>query len=159
MFQVCLAKETFKFSCSHFTILSATTAERLHGHNYQVSIELSVEELDPRLGFAFDFNAIKPVIRQICDSIDERILLPEKSPFLRLKEDGTQVHAAFGQKIYAFPKEDTFLLPLVNITSEELARHFGNELAKHLAGISGWKQLAVNIEETRGQSVTFTRAR
>lgn len=159
MFQVCLAKETFKFSCSHFTILSPTTAERLHGHNYQVSVELGVEDLDPQLGFAFDFNAIKPSIRKICDSIDERILLPAKSPFLKLKTEGAQLHVAFGQKAYAFPQEDTFLLPLVNITSEELARHFGDELAKHLSSVAGWKHLAVNIEETRGQSVTYTRAR
>lgn len=159
MFQVCLAKETFKFSCSHFTILSPTAAERLHGHNYQVRVELIVDELDPQLGFAFDFNTIKPIIRKICDSIDERILLPAKSPFLKLRHEGAQLHVEFGHKTYAFPHDDTFLLPLVNITSEELARHFGDELAKHLSSISGWKHLAVNIEETRGQSVTYTRAR
>ena len=98
MFTIHLAKEPFKFSCSHFTILAADRAERLHGHNYQVRVEIGVGRLDPQLGFAFDFNTVKPMIRKFCDGLDERILLPTKSPFLRLNSGTTTVEVQFAKK-------------------------------------------------------------
>lgn len=159
MFEIHLAKEPFKFSCSHFTILSATTAERLHGHNYQVRVDISLKELDPKLGMAFDFNAVKPLIRELCDTFDERILLPSKSPYLIMKAEGEQWRVSFGEKHYSLPKADVLGLPLVNITSEELARYIGDLLAEKLRSLPSWTQLRVNIEETRGQSVTYSRSR
>ena len=155
MFTVHLAKETFKFSCSHFTIFSALSAERLHGHNYQMKLDLEVDTLDPKLGFAFDFNVVKPMIRAFCDSLDERILLPGRSPFLKIAERGAQVEVNFADKKYSFPKEDTLNLPLVNITSEELARYAGESLSANLKNVPGWEILLVSVEETHGQSVTF----
>ncbi|NJL25773.1 MAG: hypothetical protein HC902_11760, partial [Calothrix sp. SM1_5_4] len=64
-----------------------------------------------------------------------------------------------GAKTYSFPKDDTLCLPLINITSEELARYAGERLARDLSALPAWTSLQVNIEETRGQSVTYTRAR
>src|SRR6185312_1662599 len=130
MYTVHLAKEPFKFSCSHFTILASDRAERLHGHNYQVRVDISVDSVDDKLGFAFDFNAVKPMIRQLCAELDERILLPSKSPYLKIKNSATSVEVDFGPKHYAFPADDTRLLPLTNITSEELARHLCERLLK-----------------------------
>ncbi len=159
MYTVHLAKEPFKFSCSHFTILAADRAERLHGHNYQVQVDISVDKVDAKLGFAFDFNAVKPLIRKACDELDERILLPAQSPYLQLKSNGTQVEAVFGKKHYAFPQEDTMSLPLTNITSEELARHLCERLLKDMTGLPHWTSLCVHVEETRGQSVSYQRDR
>lgn len=158
-FEIHLAKEPFKFSCSHFTILSSTTAERLHGHNYQVRVDLALGEIDPQLGMTFDFNVVKPLIRKICDNLDERILLPSNSPFLKFQDQGAQIEVRFHDRFYSFPKTDSLRLPLTNITSEELARYFGNELAASLQSVPGWTDLRVNIEETRGQSVSYSRAR
>lgn len=159
MFTIHLAKEPFKFSCSHFTILSADRAERLHGHNYQVRVGLEVEALDPKLGFAFDFNAVKPLIRRLCDQWDERILLPLNSPYLRIEARGAQIDVCFAEKRYSFPADDTLGLPVVNVTSEELSRHLAAELLKTMAALPGWTTLEVNVEETRGQSVSFKHRR
>ena len=35
-------KENLKFSSAHFLIFEDGTAERLHGHNYRVAVELSL---------------------------------------------------------------------------------------------------------------------
>ena len=35
-----IGKESHKFSAAHFTVFSASERERLHGHNYGVSIRL-----------------------------------------------------------------------------------------------------------------------
>ena len=155
MYAIHLAKEPFKFSVSHFTIFSPEHAERLHGHNYQVMVRIGVDQIDPKLGLAFDFNLIKPMIRTICDSMDERILIPERSPYLKIKKEGSQIRVQFNQKVYEFPIEDTICLPLVNVTTEELARHIGTNLETGMRELPGWTDLEINVEETRGQSVSF----
>lgn len=156
MYTIHLAKETFKFSCSHFTILGPDLAERLHGHNYQVRIRIELSKTDPKLGLAFDFNEVKPLIRAFCDELDERILIPRQSPYLQIEESKEQVHVKFAKKQYSFPLEDTLILPLVNITSEELARHATERLVKAIKDLPAWTSLEVNIEETRGQSVSYS---
>jgi 6-pyruvoyltetrahydropterin/6-carboxytetrahydropterin synthase len=159
MYTVNLAKEPFKFSCSHFTILGPDKAERLHGHNYQVRVTIAVRETDPKLGLAFDFNSVKPLIRAFCDELDERILLPRNSPYLKVEEANGQVEVRFGKKRYAFPKEDTLSLPLVNITTEELSRFACERLVKDMQPLPYWTHIKVSVEETRGQSVSYQIAR
>lgn len=158
-FRVRLEKENFKFSCSHFTIFSADSAEPLHGHNYYVSVELKLSGLDADLGMAFDFNLIKPIIRKVAEELDERVLVPAHSPFLKVATIRDRVIAEHGGKSYDLPASDVKILPLVNITSEELARHFAGELHRglmlHPASLARMTSIAISIEETRGQSVTF----
>lgn len=160
MFRIVLEKENFKFSCSHFTIQSPKLAERLHGHNYYVRVELEIERLDPTLGMAFDFNAVKPVVRDILEKYDEMVLLPERSPFLRIERKDGQIRASFAGKTYELPGEDVRLLPLVNITAEELSREIATELVSKLRSVPGvaaseMESVTITVEETRGQSVAY----
>ena len=156
-FVIHLGKESFKFSCTHFTIFGPTVGERLHGHNYQVRCSIEVNKLDPKLGMAFDFNFVKPVIKALCDELDERILVPMDSPFLQITDLETQqVKVVFGKKEYIFPFEDVCRLPLVNITSEELAKYFCKELKGKISGKLSLGNVSVTVEETLGQSVTYS---
>lgn len=159
MYTVHLAKEPFKFSCSHFTILGPREAERLHGHNYRVRVSISVERTDPELGFAFDFNAVKPFIKQLCDELDERILLPERSAYLKLSEKDGEVEVRFHDRRYVFPADETLRLPLVNVTAEELSRHLGESLAAKMKAVPHWTALRLSVEETHGQSVSYRLSR
>lgn len=154
-YQLHLSKENFKFSCSHFTIMSKTSAERLHGHNYHVEVLVDVKKLSPDLGFAFDFNELKPEIKNICDQLDERILIPEKSPYLDIKKEKNNIEVVFQKKFYSFPKEDVYLMPVVNITSEELAHFFYQKLSKLKNLNKKIQNLRVSIEETKGQRAIF----
>ncbi len=166
-FVIRLEKENFKFSCSHFTIMGPGQAERLHGHNYYVSLEIQLVDLDSSLGMAFDFNLVKPLVREITDSYDELVLLPDRSPYLKIEqtqsEYGECVRATFDgkdkQKRYEFPSEDVKLLPVVNVTSEELAREIGKRLAEKMRSLEGIakrvRQISVGVQETRGQSVSY----
>lgn len=155
-----LAKENFKFSCSHFTILSPTTAERLHGHNYYVSVELRVRELDPTLGMAFDFNIVKGMIRNLVQEWDEKVLIPTASPFLSVGSSAKSVRVRFGDRDYEFPKNEVALLPAVNATAEEFARLLAEGLRARLRSDAPEvkrriSSLSMQVEETRGQSVTY----
>lgn len=161
-FRIALEKENFKFSVSHFTIFGSKDAERLHGHNYYVSIDVEVSGLSSELGMAFDFNALKPMIRQLTDELDERVLLPEHSPHLKLEPNPPQIRVSFASKRYEFPLEDVAILPVSNITSEELARHLSEKLVKNLRaadtkfGLDRIRKLTLGIQETRGQGVFYT---
>lgn len=168
-FTLRLGKETFKFSATHFTLFSSKEAERLHGHNYQVAIECELSSLG-ELGMGFEFNTLKPLIKSLTEKWDERVLLPRLSRHVQIKEADVQgephVTVDFMKRSYRFPSDDVVLLPTENVTSEELARLFTEELVKL------WKNagaatddptlatrligLRVTVEETRGQSASYS---
>lgn len=154
-FEIDLQKESFKFSVSHFTIFSKSSAERLHGHNYYVRVRIQVTKLDPHLGMAFDFNILKPHVKELCDSLDERVLIPENSPFLKVKKSDQEVEVKFHDKRYVFPMSDCKFIPAVNITTEELSKFFCDRLRKKITKNLGISHLDVTVQETMGQSVSY----
>lgn len=166
-YKIRLAKDTFKFSATHFTLFSASRAERLHGHNYQVAVEIDVADLDGR-GMTFEFGPLKAKIKHLTEAWDERVLLPGRSPWLRFEsvDDRAAAHTAvrFNDRYYCFPNSDLLRLDADNITAEELARLFTSQLLEQwLMQLDRTEQervLAVTtlIEETRGQSASCTVA-
>jgi 6-pyruvoyltetrahydropterin/6-carboxytetrahydropterin synthase len=157
-FRIRIEKESIKFSCSHFTIFGPDRAEPLHGHNYYVSAEFRLSELDPQLGMAFDFNLLKPILKEEAEKLDEHILVPTQSPFLALERTPTELTVTFGKKRYVFPKEDVMEIAAVNITSEELARDFAMKLKARFSKHAEFKRitsLTIGIQETRGQTVFY----
>ena len=71
---ISVEKDYLKFSAAHFLIFPDGTAERLHGHNYKVYVDLHTE-LDEH-GLVVNFKEIKPLVRQLCDELDEHLLIP-----------------------------------------------------------------------------------
>ncbi len=155
-YRIHLAKENFKFAATHFTVFGPNQSEHLHGHNYYVAVDLSVDEIDPQLGMAIDFNQLKPSIRELCAQLDEKVLIPTQSKFIKVTHMGAQVNLEFGKKLYSFPKEDVVLLEMTNLTSESLANHFATKLAQGLKKKLKFKKISVTVQESRGQSVTFS---
>lgn len=158
-YRIELEKENFKFSASHFTIFAADRGERLHGHNYYANCEICLSSVDPELGLAFDFNLVKPMIREITEELDEFVLVPANSPFLKVEKASGQVSVRFGEKQYSFPSDDTRLLPLVNISSEELARYIAESLLQklkpHTDALGRIEKFSVGVQESRGQTVVY----
>ena len=157
-FRIRIEKESIKFSCSHFTIFGPAEAEALHGHNYYVSAEFGLSELDASLGMAFDFNLLKPLLKEEADKLDEHVLIPRNSPFLKIDRTVDQIKVAHGKKQYLFPIEDVIELDTVNITSEELARDFAHRIQKRLGehgSLARINRLCIGIQETRGQTVFY----
>ena len=68
-YRLILAKEDFKFSSAHFTLWNDARAELLHGHNYQVALELSGSELDD-WGLLADIEGVKAAVRALCRRFD-----------------------------------------------------------------------------------------
>lgn len=149
-----LQKETMKFSAGHTTIFSATEREPLHGHLYQVYLALTtwVEEN----GMTFDYRYYKKRIHALCSQLNQTFLMPMYSPFLEYSEDEEYRYFTFNKKKIPFLKEDLTLMPLTNITVEELSRWFINELIKDREELDKHRieKIVVKIFSAPGQSAS-----
>jgi 6-pyruvoyltetrahydropterin/6-carboxytetrahydropterin synthase len=155
-----IQKEAFKFSAAHFLIFPDGSAERLHGHNYRVFVE--VDAALSRHGLVIDFKQVKPLIRRLVDELDEHWLVPGEHPVLRVGRlpDG-RVEVVFGERRYAAPAEDVLVLPLNNVSAENLATHLGRELHRRLQAAFPdvrVRLLRLAVEETAGQRGVYTFA-
>lgn len=145
-------KEEFSFSAGHFTIFSATEREQMHGHNYYVSIKF--KKIIHENGLSFDYRHYKKKILALCDQLDRHFLLPSKSPYMPLEDNGEYWAAHYNHKKLQFLKEDVIVLPLTNITIEELSHWFLEQLLENQDDIKrhGIQQITINVFNGPGQS-------
>jgi 6-pyruvoyltetrahydropterin/6-carboxytetrahydropterin synthase len=121
-----LFKEEMKFSAGHFTIFSARERENLHGHNFTVYVAIEGRVNDN--GMLADYGGYKRWVIDRCKAWNETFLLPGESPHLRVVVDGGRVTAHFADEQIPFLVRDVTVLPVKNVTLEELARLFGEGL-------------------------------
>jgi 6-pyruvoyltetrahydropterin/6-carboxytetrahydropterin synthase len=154
---ISIYKDAFHFSAAHFLIFPNGDAERLHGHNYRVTVEIE-SDLTPH-GLVLDFKLIKPMVREICDELDEHFLVPGEHPVLTARPlDRETTEVRYRDKRYLIPSEDVLVLPINNSSSENLATWFGRELrariSRRFAEVEV-RRLRVTVEETPGQSGVY----
>lgn len=121
-----IRKQYLHFSAAHFTIFSATERERLHGHNWRIAALLTGPVRED--GLCFDYAIYKEVLRRLCQRFDEYTLLPSLSPYLTISEDDVYYYVQHDNSRMVFLKADTLLLPVRNITIEELAAYLLGEM-------------------------------
>ncbi len=150
---IALRKEDFRFSCAHFLIFPDGSKERLHGHNYQVSCR--VEGALDGHGLVIDFNQVKPLVRALCQAFDERWLVPQDNPLLDIRPgDDGHTEVRFKDRRYLVPSDEIVVLPLNNISVENLASHLAARLWQALRERFGSAQVTtveVAVAETSGQ--------
>lgn len=146
-------KEYLKFSVAHFLIFPDGSAERLHGHNYRVFVELEAR-LSP-FGLVVDFLHIKPIVRALCDSLDEHWILPGLHPELTVEPlPDAHVEVRYRERTYRAPAEDVIVLEINNTSAENLAAYLGRSLLAQLR--EQFEELECSylrlaVEETSGQ--------
>lgn len=116
-----ISKEYLHFAAAHFTLFSDTERENLHGHNFQVTLDAEAAIADD--GLTFDYNILKKALKQMCDDLDEQVIMPAQSPHLQIESDGTYTYIIFNGERIPFLARDLTLLPIRNVTVEELARY------------------------------------
>lgn len=152
-----VSKEYLKFSAAHFLIFPDGSAERLHGHNYRVFVDVEADLTEH--GLVIDFKMIKPIIRELVDRLDEHWLVPGEHPVLRAQPrgDGT-IEVRYLDRYYAAPVEDVIVLPINNTSSENLATYLGRELRallKQRFPDVSLGALRLWVEETAGQRGSY----
>ena len=153
-FKVHVTKDYLKFNAAHF-IAYPGFRERLHGHNYRVSVD--IEGALGAQGYVVDFGIVKKVARSICDRLDERTILPMQSDCLTFREEGAQMVVHYEDDEFRFPLTDVIRLPIVHSSAEELARYLAGELRSELAalGIDGLTSVEIGVAETPGQAAYY----
>ena len=148
-----IQKEYFKFSAAHFLIFPDGSAERLHGHNYRVYVELDAALTD--CGLVIDFTMVKPVVRELVDELDEHWLIPgEHAELTAGRRDDGIVEVRYRDRYYAAPEEDVIVLPINNTSAENFSTYLGRDLLRRLE--ERFPDLEVDrlrlaVEETSGQ--------
>ncbi len=117
-----------KFSASHF-IPGHDKCGRLHGHSYILHLALYGEKADD--GMVMDFVDLKKALRKIVDELDHRVLLPGRSPTVKIKK-GREVEVLVGANRYVFPNDDVVILDVAQTSAEELAELVLERLLKEL---------------------------
>jgi 6-pyruvoyltetrahydropterin/6-carboxytetrahydropterin synthase len=155
-FSIEVEKDYFNFASAHFLIFTDGTREALHGHSYQVSVAVE-GDLDSS-GVVLNFITFKPLVKEVCDGLDHRTLLQGKNPALRTRQVRRNIEILYKDERFLIPRRDVILLPLVNTSTELLAKYVARKIwQKAHERFPGAKlhSIEVCIEETRGQKGVF----
>jgi len=157
----------FRFSAAHFTSHSGER-ERLHGHNYSVSLRIngsmkSIEEEDSSDGILIDFGELKRAVRTICEELHERFLCATLSTstkcIINQEKKQLDLQCLCDGTFFSFPLGDCVLLPLKNSTVEELSYYVSNQLVKSMGNRlkeCGVTSLTCGVAELDGQEARYT---
>lgn len=156
--RITVERNRLRFAAAHFATFSGG-CEELHGHNYDVVVEVEGELTDD--SWVWDFGAVKRATKALADELDHKFLLQRESRHLQITEGENGWEIRFKEKHYVFPKEDVAALPIDNSTAERIAEWFTGGLLRYFdeAGARGIVKLTVGIEEMPGQTGWYTAQR
>ena len=150
-YKVTVERNTLRFAAAHFATFE-DSCEPLHGHNYDVRVEVEGELTE--VGWLVDFALMKSMTRALCQELDHKFILQRDSKVLQIDEGMSNWKIRYQERGYVFPKADVVALPISNSTAEQLARWFAERLLAQLAerGATNVTSLAVGVEEMPGQA-------
>lgn len=155
-----VAKDEHKFSCAHMTLFPDGTKERLHGHNYRVSVSV---EFEPEQGEGFlDFARVKATLAGLCAELREHLLMPTEAEAVTLihRDDESTEMRVCGKR-YVLPSDELIWLPMPNVVVEHLAEYLWGRIARDLEvdlRRANVRSMEVTVTEAPGQGATFQAA-
>ncbi|MEE9278460.1 MAG: 6-pyruvoyl tetrahydropterin synthase family protein [Dehalococcoidia bacterium] len=150
--RVTVERNRLRFAAGHFATL-ADELEPIHGHNYNVIVEVEGPLTDE--SWVVDFSLLKRLTRQVCETLDHTFLLQMQSRVLTIRDQDTHYEVQYkDQPPYRLPKSDVAALPIDNTTAERLAQYIAGCLQAALAtsAPAGLLRLRVGVEEMPGQT-------
>jgi len=156
-YSVIVEKQDLQFCSAHF-ILHKGGREPLHGHNFHVTVILEGDLTTDH--YVIDFGDVKAAARRACAALDHRVLLPGRSDDIHLVAAGQRISVLHGADLlFVLPVGDVCILPLANVTTEQLARYLSNEIVDLLPAEAqqSLQVIEVHVEETPGQRATYRR--
>jgi 6-pyruvoyltetrahydropterin/6-carboxytetrahydropterin synthase len=156
-FRVSVTKDHLVFASAHFITFAGHRCEGLHGHNYRARVTIE-GALNEESWFVFDFVELKRIMKQLCDEIDHKVLLPLESSRVTVMEGDESVSVSVdGKPRYVFPRVDCALLPVPNTTVEMLAELLTDRLRRELdrLGARGLTAIEMEVEENFGQTAVY----
>lgn len=145
-----IRKDRLGFAAAHFSILE-TGSERIHGHNYRVSLRAHGRVRAD--GTVVDFATLKTVVAEECKALDHRMLIPGECPDVEVTHTADHhVEMRHGDRRFVFPQAEVCVLPVPNTTCECLAGYLLGRLRARLPELP--VRLELEVEESPGQGAT-----
>lgn len=151
-FSIEVDKDYFNFASAHFLIFADGRREALHGHNYQVSVAVE-GELD-KAGVVLNFITFKPLIKEVCDALDHRTLVPADNALIKIRSAQRETQILYKKERLVLPRRDMVILPLANTSTELLAEYLAGQIRRKVRRhfpAARLHFLEVGVEESRGQ--------
>jgi 6-pyruvoyltetrahydropterin/6-carboxytetrahydropterin synthase len=155
-FSIRVYKQYFNFASSHFMIFENGSREPLHGHNYRIQVKGEAPALEGDM--VFDFLDIKPIVREICDGLDHKLLIPKDNKHLKIyHEKKNIVIQTPDESTFSIPETDVLLLPILNTSAERIAVYICVQIRQKVKDRFGFTftSLELEVEETPGQSAVY----
>ena len=152
--------DALHFSASHFiTFGTPEKVEALHGHNFRVKAEVSgpLNRREYVVDFLVAFNALK----QICETLSHKVLIPQDHPDIAIKTAEDTVYISLPPLQWGFPAGDTLILPVRNTTTESMAKYIAEYFRKLLEQESAFEMppphytITLELEESPGMWAVF----
>jgi len=158
--RIFLGKDSHRFSSAHMTVYKDGTKERLHGHNFQVSVALDLR--DTSFAAFLDFGVVKEAVAAQCREWDEKLILAERCPYMKILSrragDNGELEFLLCGRRYVVPIDEVVFLPIENVIVETLAIEFARALLVKM-GQSLRKEivagLEVSVAESTGQGGSY----
>lgn len=152
-----VGQDQHKFSVAHMTVFPDGSKERLHGHNFNVTVAIDLHHVS--FESFMDIGILKKAVDACCRDWNERILLPESSPRIEfIRRDEVEVEFRLCGKRYVVPAEDAVILPCDNVVVENLTILFAQRLVERMGDALRRDVVAgieVDVREARGQGGTY----
>lgn len=165
-FERFFSSESFKFSASHF-VARHGHRERLHGHDYKVSVRLTGSNSIAPDGTFVDKAYVRQAIEKACRELDECFLVPTNSNVMDITvshdrcRNETVTMVCQDGSTFSFPKTDCAMLPLVHTTTEEIALYLWDRILQLITADYLFKRgvlsMQINLSEGNDKDETTVR--
>ena len=116
-----IVRATTEFSAAHVLHGYAGACNRIHGHNFKVTVECVASELD-EVGMALDFTQLESLAATIAQELDHR-LLNDVAPFNEVNPTAENIGAYFWTRVRAqipqLPGGDRVRLTSVTVSEND----------------------------------------
>lgn len=131
------------FCVSHRISHASYGLDRLHGHTYELAVELKGRG-SSEASMVFPFEELMSIVKNICSELNNKTLLASEGDNV-YKEDSVAIEYVTGdQKRYLLPLGDVKLLPLEEVTAEALVVWIGKKIE---AKVKEYRDFSQNVKE------------
>lgn len=121
----------------------------LHGHNYEITIDLSTDKLDCN-AMVIDFKLYKKILHKYFDQYDHSMILTPENPLTKIYIENFEKHGIDLNRTRLFIWDE-------NPTAEYMAKYWYGEVVKLLKENNlAFDKLSITVEETARNKVTYT---
>jgi 6-pyruvoyltetrahydropterin/6-carboxytetrahydropterin synthase len=142
-------KVNIRFSSAHI-LPTHKKCDVLHGHSYAIHCKVYGKKNEE--GMVLDFNTLKSNLREIADTLDHKVLIPEKNRYVKVLKE--EVEICKDSKRYVFPLQDCALLPIENVTAENLSEYILQELLDKMDLPRNVEKIEIGVDEGLGQGAS-----